>query len=382
MFLAGVATFAQLYSFQPLLPALTQTFQVQASSAALTVSAATLGLAASVIPWSSFADAVGRVPAMRVSVVAATLLGLAALLSPWFEVMVACRLAEGCALGGVPAIAMAYVSEEVHRDHAARASATYVAGTSIGGLMGREVSGPVAHLTGHWNLGVAATLALCVAAAVAFSLLVPPARGFVPHRARAGDLVPHGRLLTRVAASLRNPGARMLFIHAFLLMGCFVAMYNYLGFHLESAPYDLPSTAVDLLFLAYLIGTVGSYLTGSLIERFGRRRVYLFFLGAFIVGAALTLAGPLWLIVTGLLVFTAGFFGAHAVAQGWAVALVPKSKAQASSLYNLFYYAGSSALGWLGGAALHWLGWPGVVAMVVTGIGFVLVTAGLRCRDQ
>jgi predicted MFS family arabinose efflux permease len=378
MFLAGVATFAQLYSFQPLLPALTQTFGVTASGAALTVSAATLGLAASVIPWSSFADAVGRVPAMRVSVVAATALGLAALLSPRFELVVAFRLLEGCALGGVPAIAMAYVNEEVHRDHAARASATYVAGTSIGGLLGREVSGPVAHLTGQWNVGVGATLALCVAAAVGFTVLVPPARGFTPHRARAGDFVPRGRLLARVAANLRARGPRLLFIHAFLLMGCFVAMYNYLGFHLEAAPYLLPPTVVDVLFLAYLVGTVGSYLTGGLTERFGRRAVYLSCLGLFLAGAALTLCGPLWAVVLGLLALTAGFFGAHAVAQGWAVALAPEGKAQASSLYNLFYYAGSSALGWLGGWALHAFGWPGVAGMVLLGVGAVLVTAAGR----
>jgi predicted MFS family arabinose efflux permease len=276
---------------------------------------------------------------------------------------------------------MAYVNEEVHRDHAARASATYVAGTSIGGLMGREVSGPVAHLTGHWAFGVGATLALCVAAAVGFAVLVPAARGFVPHRARPADFVPRGLLVRRVAVNLRNPGTRLLFVHAFLLMGCFVAMYNYLGFHLEAAPYGLPSTAVDLMFLAYLIGTAGSYLTGGWSERFGRRRVYLVCLAAFVAGTALTLARPLWLVVAGLLVLTAGFFGAHAVAQGWAVALAPEGKAQASSLYNLFYYAGSSALGWLGGAALHAFGWPGVAGMVILGISLVLVTAAARCRE-
>jgi predicted MFS family arabinose efflux permease len=374
MFFAGVATFAQLYSFQPLLPALTRTFEVSAAAAALTVSAATLGLAASVIPWSSFADAVGRVPAMRLSVIAATLLGLAALASPRFELVVAFRLLEGCALGGVPAVAMAYVNEEVHRDHAARAGAIYVAGTSIGGLAGREVSGPVAHWTGHWNVGVAATLTLCVAAALVFTVLVPPARGFVPHRARPGDFVPRGSLVHKLAVNLRDRRTRTLFIHGFLLMGAFVAMYNYLGFHLEGSPYQLPSTVVDLMFLAYLVGTVGSYVTGSLAERFGRRRVYLAFLLAYLGGTALTLAAPLWLIVTGLLLLTAGFFGAHAIAQSWAVALAPGAKAQASSLYNLFYYAGSSALGWSGGQLMDWFGWPGVAGMVMAAVALIVLT--------
>jgi predicted MFS family arabinose efflux permease len=382
MFLAGVATFAQLYSFQPLLPALTGTFGVAPSTAALTVSAATLGLAAAVVPWSGFADAVGRVPAMRLGIVAATVLGLAALLSPTFPLVVGFRLLEGCALAAVPAVAMAYVGEEVHTRHAARAGATYVAGTSIGGLLGREIAGPVAHWSGQWNVGVAATLLVCLAAAVGFMVLVPPARGFVPHRARPADFVPRGQAVRNVLANLASPPVRLLFLHAFGLMGCFVAVYNYLGFHLEQPPYSLPSTVVDLLFLAYLIGTVGSYLTGGLAERFGRRPVYLVCLAAFVTGAALMLARPLWLVVLGLLVLTAGFFGAHAIAQSWAVALAPTGKAQASSLYNLFYYAGSAGLGWFGGQALAWFGWPGVAWMVIGGIGLVLISAYAALRRR
>lgn len=40
------------------------------------------------------------------------------------------------ALGGVPATAIAYLNEEVHRAHAAMAAGSYVAGTTLGGLAG------------------------------------------------------------------------------------------------------------------------------------------------------------------------------------------------------------------------------------------------------
>ena len=45
LFLAGVATFSQLYSPQGLLPLISSDLQVSAADAALTVSTATLGLA-------------------------------------------------------------------------------------------------------------------------------------------------------------------------------------------------------------------------------------------------------------------------------------------------------------------------------------------------
>ena len=64
LFFIGVATFAQLYSPQGLLPLIATDQGVSADRAALMVSAATLGLALGVIPWSYIGDAVGRKPAM------------------------------------------------------------------------------------------------------------------------------------------------------------------------------------------------------------------------------------------------------------------------------------------------------------------------------
>ena len=97
---------------------------------------------------------------------------------------------------------------------------------------------------------------------------------------------------------------------------------------------------VSLLFLTYLVGTVGSSGVGRLVGRFGRRPVLA---GAGIgmaVGAALMLADPLWLVLVGLVVTTFCFFVAHAIAATWAGERVPAARSQASALYSLSYYAG------------------------------------------
>jgi hypothetical protein len=49
-------------------------------------------------------------------------------------------------------------------------------------------------------------------------------------------------------------------------------------------------------------------------------------------------------------------------------------KAQASSLYNLCYYAGSSVVGWFGGVAFDAAGWPAVAGTV---IGLAVVSGAL-----
>jgi YNFM family putative membrane transporter len=370
LFFAGVATFAQLYSPQAALPLIADDLHIGAADAALVISAATIGLAIGVIPWSVVADHIGRVRAMSIAVTGATGFGLLVPFATTFPLLLTGRLFEGAMVGGVPAIAIAYLSEEIEPRHAARAAGTYVAGTSVGGLLGRLVAGPVAELA-NWRIGVFAVAVLCAIAAALFIFLVPKPRGFVPRRSR-GPRQEDG-LLTQLTAHLRSPRMLALFAQALLLMGGFVALYNYLGFRLSAAPFDLPQTLISLLFLAYLAGTWSAAQAGALAARFGRRPVLLFAIAGMVAGVLLTLSSLLLLVLVGLLVATAGFFAAHAVASGWTGTEAVIGRAQASSLYNLFYYAGSSLFGWLGGVFFVTWGWAGTASLITV----LAVLAGL-----
>lgn len=378
LFFAGIATFAQLYSPQAVLPQLSADLGVSPATAALTVSAATLGLAAAVIPWSLVADRIGRVPAMGIGVLAATVLGLLAPLSTALEMLLLLRLLEGVALGAVPAVALAYLSEEVRARSAAAAAGSYIAGTTVGGLLGRILSGIVGEPAG-WRVGMWAVAAVCAVAAVLFLWLTPRAQGFVPGRLRTGEDA--AGMLVRLVTPLRSGSQLALYAQGFLLMGAFVAVYNYLGFHLAEEPFALPSWLVTLLFLAYLAGTLSSPWAGSLASRFGRYPVLLGSTALMATGALLLLAGVTALVLAGLLLFTAGFFGAHAVASGWApVAADPTTRAQASSLYYFGYYAGSSLFGWALGIVFGGADWTWFVLVVVAmcAVAALLAAGALR----
>ncbi|MHA7276881.1 MFS transporter [Arthrobacter sp. Hz1] len=355
LFFAGVATFSQLYAVQSVLTSITDDFAISAADASLTVSAATIGLALAVIPWSWVADRAGRKRAMTWAISAAVVFGLLVPLAPTFELMLVLRFLEGAALGGIPAIALVYLNEEVQRLHAAVAAGTYVAGTTIGGLSGRLVAGPVADLF-DWRAGVLVASLMAALAAVAFVWLAPAPRGFVP---AVRDVDP--RLSERIVHNLRSARQLGLYAQGFLLMGGFVAVYNYLGFRLELPPFGLPGAVISLLFLAYLAGTVTSRVAGTLTGRFGRLRVMLAGIPVIVVGLLMTLSDSLPLIVVGLVTFTGGFFTVHSVAAGWTPRLADVGRAQASSLYNFFYYAGSSLIGWVGGFFFVGAGWTGVV---------------------
>lgn len=362
LFFAGVATFAQLYSLQAVLPQVATDLGVSPSTAALTVSAATLGIAVAVIPWSLVADRIGRVPAMGIGIIAATAFGLVAPLSTEITVLLALRLGEGLALGAVPAVALAYLSEEVHTRHIAAAAGSYTAGTTVGGLSGRLVAGPMGEIF-DWRAGVWSVTVFCTVAAVLFLWLVPKARRFTPGRLRT-DTGPS--MLTRLVRPLRSARLLALYAQGFLLMGAFVALYNYLGFHLIGPPFLMPVWLVTLLFLAYLAGTLSSPWAGSLATRIGRRRVLIGSIGVYIAGAALMFVPAPAVIIVGLIIFTGGFFGAHAIASSWAPVLAePDSRAQAPSLYYFAYYVGSSVFGWALGLVFGHAVWGWFLALVI-----------------
>src|SRR6185437_6494715 len=149
LFAAALATFALLYTPQPLLPLLSADFRTSPAASSLVMSAGTGALAVAIIGVSSLSEVFGRRRVMVVSALAAVLLGLAASPSPSLGLLVVIRVAQGFALAGVPAVAMAYLAEEVEAFSLGRAMGLYIAGNAIGGLSGRVIAGALAE-DGGW----------------------------------------------------------------------------------------------------------------------------------------------------------------------------------------------------------------------------------------
>ena len=374
MLLAGIATFAQLYAPQAVLPQIAAHFHVSVAESALMVSMGTGGLAVATIPWSLVADRIGRKLTITIAVTAATILGIVVTLMPTFELALAARLVEGFALGGVPAVAMAYINEEIHKMDAAAAVGTFIAGNAVGGLSGRIVSGPVGEFTGSWEAGFLAISVLSVVSSVLFMVLAPQPKGFTPVSAQGVSVWDSIVGTVRNAwGHLHDPVLLALYLQPFMLMGGFVALYNYLGYHLTDAPFHLPVWVTSLVFLAYLAGTASSPVAGRIAGVRGRKIVMLV-CDAIALGALLLMLIPnLVVIVTGLIIFTAAFFGSHSTASGWAGAHPTQGRAQSTALYNLSYYIGSSILGFVGGLFFQSLGWGALIAMIAT----VIVIAAL-----
>ncbi|QIE22107.1 MFS transporter [Caballeronia sp. SBC2] len=363
---AGYATFSLLYCVQPLLPEFTKTFGVSPAESALSVSVTTASLAVAIFIAGFVSEGWSRHRLMTLSLTASALLTIIVAFLPSWHALLFVRALEGLALGGVPAVAMAYLAEEVHPDGLGLAMGLYVGGTAIGGMAGRVISGILADFF-SWRVAIGGIGVLGLLATLAFRALLPQSRRFVP---RAGMGFSHHRMA--LAGHLKNRGLPFLFLMGFVLMGSFVTLYNYVGYRLIAAPFNLSQTEIGGIFVVYLTGVVASPWSGKMADIFGRGRVLIAALLLMIFGVALTLSSLLAVVIAGIACMTFGFFAGHSVASGWIGVLANGPKGQAAALYLLAYYIGSSVLGSWGGHFWTIAGWPGV-----SGFVFVLLFIGL-----
>jgi MFS transporter, YNFM family, putative membrane transport protein len=374
LFAAGLATFALLYCVQPLMPLFSRSFHVSATQASLSLSLTTALLAVSMLVAGAISETLGRKPMMLASLLLSAVLAVASSQLHDWRAFRAARALMGIALSGLPAVAMAYVGEEMHPRTLSLAMGLYVGGTGLGGMAGRLLVGVITDFWG-WRAALLTMGLMGVLCAAILWRCLPASRNFVrsPLSLKA---------LTRTyAGHLRDGVLPWLFAEAFILMGGFVTIYNYVGYRLMAAPFSLSQSEIGLIFVVYLLGVATSACMGPLSSRFGRQRVLPVMFGLMLLGMLLTCAGSLKIIVAGIAVLTVGFFGTHSAASAWVGARARMAKAQASSLYLFAYYLGSSVIGSLGGVFWSRGGWTGVVAMTS-----VLIAGGIaiarRLRRQ
>jgi MFS transporter, YNFM family, putative membrane transport protein len=371
LFLAGFATFSLLYCTQPLLPVFARDFHVSPATSSLALSLSTGFLAIAILGAAVVSEAIGRRGLMFASMTGAALLNLATAAMPGWHFLLLCRAAEGFVLGGVPAVAMAYLAEEVDRESLGLSMGLYVAGTALGGMAGRVGAGILADwLSWHAALQIIGLIGLVTS--ITFVVLLPASLNF----ARQSGFHPRYHLRAWWQ-HLSDRGLPFLFAIGFLTMGAFVIVYNYAGFRLVAPPYGLDQSTIGLIFMVYAFGIVASSIAGAAADRIGRRRVLPVGFGIAIAGTALTVADNLLVIVSGIVLLTIGFFITHSVASGWVGRLALNAKGHASSLYLLAYYLGSSIGGTAGGPFWSAGGWQAVAGLA--GICLLLgLAASLR----
>jgi MFS transporter, YNFM family, putative membrane transport protein len=372
--LAGFCSFVDLYATQSVLPLLSQELGASAAEVGLTVSATTFAIALIAPFTGAVADVLGRkrviAAAMLALVVPTALVGL----STTLHGMVLWRFLQGLLLPPVFAVTVAYVGEEFPPAEATAVTGLYLSASSLGGFLGRFLTGVLAESVG-WRGAFVALAALTLACALGVIWLLPRERRFV----RTAGLATSARQMLR---HLADPRLVATYAVGFGVLFTFIATFTYVSFYLAAPPFNLSPGALGAIFAVYLTGAVTTLFTGRGVARFGRRRLVVTLIGLWMAGLLLTLAPSLPVIVLGLALSAGCGFVCQAVATGFVAVKAETGRSSAVGLYVTCYYIGGSVGGVLPGLAWSRGGWPACVALVAGVLVLIAITVQLSWKES
>ncbi|MGX6608542.1 MFS transporter [Micromonosporaceae bacterium Da 78-11] len=290
---------SQLYLTVPLLPAISDRYDVGPSAAVWSGGGFGLAFALGNLVFGTASDRYDRRTVMAIGLFASGLAGVAAGLSPNYPALLAARIVEGFFAAAFAAVALAHIADVLEPRRRAAAIAAVSSCFLLAGITGQAYALGVENTLGwHWVFWLlAAPLAVC--AVVVRRLPAPPARDSAPPQL--------SEAFVRLARLLGNPLVRRAYLCACTILLAFVAMYTALNVAVAHR-YDITATA-DLLLLRLggLPGIVVGVFAGGLVVRFGPHRVgALAFLLAAVGLLVEATAGPLWLLIVGSGMFVAG----------------------------------------------------------------------------
>ncbi|SPL70462.1 MFS transporter [Acinetobacter stercoris] len=376
LFLAGFAIFSSLYCVQPMMPFLAKFFNITPTHSSFPLSFSTVSLALGLLFAGLISDRFGRKPIMAISLFSTSILLLLSSFLPYWEVFLTTRMFIGLAVSGVASVAMTYIGEEIADKDVGFAMGLYISGTAIGGMGGRLIAGVLLDFI-SWQTATAIIGILNLLIAIVFYIALPASRHFKPYP------INFSRFKESFRKNLADKKLRLLFAEGFILMGCFVTVFNYISYHLLEKPFELSQTWIGLISIAYLSGIYSSPRAASWSRKYGRDKVLPIMFLTMLFGLWIMMIPSLWAVLIGLLIFTFSFFAGHSTASSWVSVQSLQYRAVGSSLYLFCYYVGSSLLGSSGGLVWESFGWLGLTISisVILLIGFFIAGRLIKLTD-
>ena len=354
---AGFAAMLNLYAPQAVLPLMADEFGVGPAGISLIMTANVIAVAVTAPFTGVIADVLGRKRVIAVAMALMTIPDLMIAFSPGLESLVFWRFVQGLLLPPIFAVSIAYIGGEWPAGEATGVTGLFITATAVGGFTGRMLTAALAEPVG-WRNAFFADAAITAVCALLVIIMLPSERNFVRATTFAASL-------RQMIAHFRNPRLVGTFAVGFGIMFNFMAAFTYVGFLLAVPPFNLSPAALGMIFVVYLISVVTTPYTGRLVYRFGRRNFATMAIGMWGVGALLTLAPSLPVIVFGLMVAAASGFFVQTCCQSFVATNAKHGVSSAIGLYVTSFYVGGSFGGLVPGLLWIHTGWPGTVALIV-----------------
>lgn len=355
--LVGVFAFIQVYSVQSILPQLQQDLQASVVQVGNSVGVTVLAIALMSPFVGMLSDALGRKWLVVVSVFALAIPTALITQVQTVHGLLVLRFLQGLGVPGVSVVAIAYIGEEFRAGKMVRMMTIYVAGSVMGGFLGRFLMG---HFTEFmpWRVAFGVMAVLNLAGAFVIWRGLPSSRHFVANPHITSSLATLWQLV-------RNPSLLAACALGFTVLFALVGLFTFVNLHLAAAPYFFSPGALANIFVVYLLGVVVTPMGGRVISRIGARKTVMMAVASSAVGVLLTLLSPSWVIVLGLALGACGVFITQSAVMSFIAYRITQGRSLASGLYYSAYYCGGFTGAWVGGIAYTLAGWHGTVMTLI-----------------
>lgn len=346
--------FGTMYSMQPILPILTKNYDITISFASLSMSLTTVGLIIGLIVIGFLSDLKGRTFFIHFSIISTACLLFIIPMMNSFLLIIFFRLLQGFTLAGVLGAALAYMTEEIDQKHVGFAATLYIACNSLGGMIGRFITGFLAEAI-SWQIALYILGAFGLLTFVFVFLTLPKSMHF---ERSTGNFTEE---MKGFLVHFKNPTLLLMFGLGIVLQVSFTGMWTFLPFHLLDAPYELSLQQISYFYFAYSLGVVGAPIAGLFASKYRLSTIRITGIVFLVLGLLITLGKSLFAIIIGLCIICLGFFVSHSIATATVSQEAQHHKGSASSIYLVAYYIGVSTGTTLLVPLWEKFGWHGIV---------------------
>lgn len=327
------ATFNTLYSPQPLLPLISEQFQVAPTTTALLLTIPFLLLCFSPVFYGALLDKVNARSLLICSVILLSLTQIGFAYATQFKWLLASRTIQALLYPAIFTAAVTYCSKAGPDSNIEKRVSMYVASTIVGGLSGRLASGYMTSTFG-WSaiFEMNAALLLCCAVLLYFVTTDKITDSKKSNADVMGEILSNSTFVC---------GYLLIFTTFF----AFSATLNALPFRLVEIDPAISPAKISLVYSGYILGVVIATNSQRLCDLAGGR------INAMIIAllgllSAIILLFPqnLWWLVAMSFVTAASMFMIHSTLSGFLTSLMPARANLINGLYISIYYA-AGALG-------------------------------------
>lgn len=296
--LGGLLERFQIFLAIPLVPVISQAFNVSELSAAWVGSAYGFTYATGYLIFAPLSDRYGRKKVVVSGLVALIPLTLAIGFSPSFEILLLFRAIQGFAGSTFVPTVLAYISEVLSPPFRPIGLACMTTGLLLSGIVAQLYSSAIALNYGwrwvFWGLAIAYT-------ALTFVIAIQ-----IPENVRQKSNISILGIYQNMAALLKRRSLVVVYLAGFAMFFSFVAMYSGLGSYLSNN-YGVDQQGLFLIRAAGAPGILISPISGKLAQRWGSKQVAIVGLILAILGLLLEITtSPLPLLVLATVIFVTG----------------------------------------------------------------------------